>query len=70
MEVFLGEWDGIVLMDSGDGTGVGGVIQDDAPRMDVRTEKFEAVLVGLVVELLLVHAHTFGGEPLPELRKQ
>ena len=35
MEVLLGGWKGVVFLDSSDGTGVGRIIQNDTPRVDV-----------------------------------
>lgn len=49
-----------------DGVVVGFVIQVQAVRFDVSTKKLKAVLIGMVVEFLLVQAHTFCRQSLAE----
>ena len=52
------------------GVVVGLVIQVQSVGLDVSTQELEAVLVGLVVEFLLVQAHTFCRQSLAEFWEQ
>ena len=52
------------------GVVIGLVIQVQAVGLDVSTKKLKAVLIGLVVEFLLVQAHTFRGQSLSEFWEQ
>ena len=52
------------------GVVVGLVIQVQAVGFDVSTKKLKAVLIGLVIEFLLIQAHTFRGQPLAQFWEQ
>ena len=63
--VFLIGGHSVVLLYAEQSTLEGAIIQHQTPRVDMCAQEFESVLVGLVVELTVVHHHSFVGQPLP-----
>ena len=55
----------VQFLDALNGTVVGLVVQVQTIGLDVRTHELEAVLIGLVIELLLVHPYAFLRQSLP-----
>lgn len=58
------------LIDALYGVVVGLVVQVQAVGLDVGAQELEAVLIGLVVEFLLVQAHTFCRQSLAQFWEQ
>jgi hypothetical protein len=57
------------FLDALNGSVVGLVVQVQTIGLDVCTQELKAALIGLVIELLLVHPYTFLRQPLPQFWK-